>query len=169
MPEKIWPVYGWYGVSTVSEIIDIALATLRGKRVQDQLRQQNIRSISIYEFAVDPYSRRGTLNVCTGGWFDIEVDKKRSIVDVVRTVGHELAHTFEYCRGSNFFPGWLMYDFDDTTRSIVYYPEIEQFATTFANKWMEEGKNYQITAELLYAHRRRGIIRFIKRRKIRRK
>lgn len=128
MKKYRWPILDVYGVPDQETLIEKCLVTLKGLTL---LQQFEARSIAV--LYARPLLIEGGLG-CAEDGFVLLFDSTAcsSTADQCITIAHEIAHTFEFkLETRELYIG---------KRSARYTDESEDFAETFANRWLKDEK-----------------------------
>ena len=114
------------------------LASIGSKTIEKQLTERRVKTIFFKMLPRKPKKKRilgGLIQI--GDLFFIEINK-RYARETAKTLGHEIAHTFEDKR---YFPFFGVSSADDFPKFIVdmvwaLYRLIEQFCDKFAKRWL---------------------------------
>lgn len=128
------------------------LTSLAHCPLQEQFRLRRIGCIDEV-----PSSIHGYMGVCTRHWsWRINVKFDDSLNEKLKTVGHELAHTFEFIddEGMVIVPPYARY----SHRANELKQLREAFCDFFADAWLEKGKIRDELERLFLYTTRRGMV-----------
>lgn len=124
MKKYRWPILDVYDVPDTGVLINKCLEALHGLTLMEQFMARTV--VAIYG---RPMLVAGGLVCSNGGGFIIYFDSEiQNTADVCITIAHELGHTFEH-RPETFKQFFKK-------RSDQYIDASEDFAETFANRWL---------------------------------
>ena len=141
-----WFVFKMYGLDELPMLAEYCLKSIEHLDIRAQLRQQRI-----WRIRWEPGHEFGGIQLYSdphlGIGFEIVLDVSGSLDDNVKTVVHEIGHTFEACYFGNFFERGLLKLFSFNSKE--HFELSEKFANTFEKKWLENAKNRAGVTNLL--------------------